>query len=196
MMDLFRVIEPGPLTTVQDLGRYGYQQFGVPLSGALDKFACRAANLLVGNPEGAALLEATFLGPKLEVLAPAVAALTGAAMPILLDGEEVEGWTSFDLKPGQVLSFKPAQAGLRGYLAVGGGIEVPLVMGSRSTYAGGGLGGFQGRAPPKGRPPGPGRGTLRPGRKEAGPGASAGLVQGDHPSGRARAPGRLLRPGA
>ena len=70
MSDIFKVIEPGPLTTVQDLGRHGYQQFGVPLSGALDQDACRAANLLVGNPEEAALLEMTFLGPKLEVPLP------------------------------------------------------------------------------------------------------------------------------
>ncbi len=145
MKDMFKVLEPGPLATVQDLGRYGYQQFGVPVSGGLDRFALRTANLLVGNPEGAAVIEMTFMGAKLEVLAPAEAAVTGAEMPVTLNDRPVASWSSFAVEPSDVIAVKPAKSGLRGYLAVTGGIAVPEVMGSRSTYVGGKIGGFKGR---------------------------------------------------
>jgi len=144
-MDAFRVLEPGPLTTVQDLGRFGFQRFGVPVSGALDGPACRTANLLVGNPESAAVLEITFSGLKLEVLAEADLALTGARMPLLVSGRPQEAWESFRVRPGDEVVLKPARQGLRGYLAVGGGFDLSPVMGSRSTYAGARLGGLQGR---------------------------------------------------
>ena len=149
-MEVFRVLEPGAMTTVQDSGRRGFQEYGVPVSGVLDRFAARTANLLVGNPEGAALMEITFLGPRLEVLAETRVALTGAEALILVNDRQEPTWTSFDLRPGDILTIKPPQAGLRGYLAVAGGIEVPLVMGSRSTYAGAGLGGHEGRPLAKG----------------------------------------------
>jgi biotin-dependent carboxylase-like uncharacterized protein len=145
-MDAFRVIEPGPMTTIQDLGRLGYQEFGVPISGALDTFSTRIANLLVGNPEEAAVLEITFMGPKLEALAEALVAVTGADIPVLLNDKPVESWSAFAVKPGDVLALRQARAGLRAYLAVGGGIDVPRFMGSRSTFAGARLGGVEGRA--------------------------------------------------
>lgn len=145
-MKAFKVIDPGPLTNIQDLGRIGYKQFGVPRSGALDNFACRAANLLTGAPEEAAVLEITFMGPKLEALADLVIALTGADMPLLINGRPAPGWTGLAVKAGDMIQIKPARRGLRGYLAAGPGFDVPTVMGSRSTYLGGGLGGFEGRA--------------------------------------------------
>ncbi|MGD9125453.1 MAG: biotin-dependent carboxyltransferase family protein [Desulfarculaceae bacterium] len=144
-MDVFKVIEPGLFTTVQDLGRYGSQQFGVPAAGALDGFSCRAANLLVGNPEVAAVLEMTFMGARLEVLAPAMVAVCGAEMPVLVNKKPQATWASFAVQAGDVLALPAAKKGIRSYLAVSGGIDVPLVMGSRCTYVGAHLGGQQGR---------------------------------------------------
>lgn len=149
-MDMFKVLEPGIYTTVQDKGRYGYQQFGIPISGAMDQFAYRVANLLVGNPEDAAALEITVLGPHLEVLAEADIAVTGAEFPISVNGQSVEGWTSFRVKPGDVVTIRQVRSGCRAYLAVTGGIDVPVVMGSRSTYVGGKIGGYGGRPLRKG----------------------------------------------
>jgi biotin-dependent carboxylase-like uncharacterized protein len=140
------VIKPGLSTTVQDLGRPGYYHLGIPLSGAMDRAALRAANLLVGNAEAAAALELTFLGPELRFTTDAMVAVTGADMPPKLDGEVQPGWTCFAVKAGQVLSFGFLRKGARAYLGVAGGIDVPEVLGSRSTYVLGGLGGLEGRA--------------------------------------------------
>jgi biotin-dependent carboxylase-like uncharacterized protein len=145
MIDVFRVSRPGPYTTVQDKGRYGYQQYGVPPTGALDQFAYRVANLLVGNPQGSAVLELTVFGPALEVLADAAIAITGADMPIRLNDDPVETWTCFKIKSGDRLDIGLVRSGCRGYLAVTGGIDVPVVMGSRSTYVGAKVGGYAGR---------------------------------------------------
>jgi biotin-dependent carboxylase-like uncharacterized protein len=130
---------------VQDLGRPGYYHIGIPLSGGMDRHALAAANLLVGNEEGAAVLEAVFMGPELEFTDDALVAITGAELPPKLDGEPRETWTSFKVKRGQKLSFDFLKQGARGYIAIAGGIDVPLVLGSRSTYALGALGGFKGR---------------------------------------------------
>ena len=140
-----KVLKPGLATTVQDLGRPGYYNIGIPLSGGMDRFATRAANLLVGNDEGAAVLEATFMGPELEFTSDATVAVTGADLPPKVDGNPRESWTSFAVKKGQVLSFDFLKKGARAYIAVSGGIDVPVVLGSRSTYALGALGGFKGR---------------------------------------------------
>jgi biotin-dependent carboxylase-like uncharacterized protein len=140
-----KVLKPGLATTVQDLGRPGYYNIGIPLSGGMDRFATRAANLLVGNDEGSAVLEATFMGPELEFTSDATVAVTGAELPPKVDGNQREGWTSFAVKKGQVLSFDFLKKGARAYIAVSGGIDVPVVLGSRSTYALGALGGFKGR---------------------------------------------------
>ncbi|NPV23471.1 biotin-dependent carboxyltransferase family protein [Bradyrhizobium aeschynomenes] len=141
-----KVLHPGLSTTVQDLGRPGYFHLGIPVGGAMDRLALRAANLLVGNDEGAACLEAVFIGPQLEFTAPARIAVTGAEMPIKLDGVEQPGWTALEVKAGQVLSFDYLKSGARIIIAVSGGIDVPLALGSRSTYPIGALGGFKGRA--------------------------------------------------
>ncbi|WP_050423769.1 biotin-dependent carboxyltransferase family protein [Bradyrhizobium tropiciagri] len=140
-----KVLKPGLATTVQDLGRPGYYHIGIPLSGGMDRHALAAANLLVGNEAGAAVLEAVFMGPELEFTEDAIVAVTGAELPPKLDGEPRETWTSFRVKRGQILSFDFLKQGARGYIAVTGGIDVPVVLGSRSTYALGALGGFKGR---------------------------------------------------
>jgi biotin-dependent carboxylase-like uncharacterized protein len=139
------VIKPGLSTTVQDLGRPGYYHIGIPLSGAMDRLAAKAANWLVGNKEGAAVLEAVFMGPELKFTEEATVAVTGAELPPKVDGEVRDTWTSFKVKKGQTLSFDFLKKGARAYIAISGGIDVPVVLGSRSTYALGALGGFKGR---------------------------------------------------
>lgn len=142
---MLKVIKPGLATTVQDLGRPGYYHLGIPLSGGMDRLALRSANMLVGNDEGAAVLEAVFMGPEIEFATDATVAVTGAEMPVMVDGNEKAMWASFAVKKGQVLSFGFLKGGARIYIAVSGGIDVPLALGSRSTYAIGALGGFEGR---------------------------------------------------
>lgn len=140
------VLKAGLATTVQDLGRPGHYDVGIPLSGAMDRFALRVANMLVGNDEGAAALECVFMGPSLRFGTDALVAVTGAELPPKLDGVPRPTWTSFAVAAGQVLSFDYLRRGARAYVAVAGGIDVPLVLGSRSTYALGALGGLEGRA--------------------------------------------------
>ena len=140
------VVKPGLATSVQDLGRPGYYHLGIPISGGMDQYAVLAANLLVGNAEGDAVLEAVFMGPELRFTADALVAVTGAELPPKVDGVEQPTWTAFRVKAGQVLSFGYLKSGARAYIAVSGGIDVPLVLGSRSTYLLGALGGYEGRA--------------------------------------------------
>jgi biotin-dependent carboxylase-like uncharacterized protein len=144
------VVEPGLLTTVQDRGRFGLQRVGVPPSGPLDRAAFVVANRLVGNPDGAAALECTIKGPQLEVRHDAVVAVAGAPMGLTINGQDAPSWTAVRVRPGDVLAFQMAQAGCRAYLAVAGGIDVPLALGSRATYLRGRLGGQGGRALQKG----------------------------------------------
>src|SRR5579872_2078933 len=125
-----KVLKPGLATTVQDLGRPGYYHIGIPLSGGMDRHALAAANLLEGNEEGAAVLEAVFMGPELEFTDDAMVAVTGAELPPKLDGAARETWTSFKVKRGQKLSFDFLKQGARAYIAVAGGIDVPVVLGS------------------------------------------------------------------
>ena len=142
---MIEVVKAGLSTTVQDAGRTGYYHLGIPPSGALDQYALRAANLLVGNPAGAAALECVYMGPELGFTADAVVAVAGASMVPKVDGEERPLWESFPVSAGEVLSFGYLTAGARAYIAVSGGIDVPEVLGSRSTYALGALGGYYGR---------------------------------------------------
>jgi biotin-dependent carboxylase-like uncharacterized protein len=144
-MKQFSVVTPGAYTTVQDGGRFGFQKMGVPISGVLDPFAHAAANLLVGNRPERAVLEITVMGPKLEVLAAADVALCGGEFSMTLNGDPVPGWRSTAVTRGDVLEIHQVKNGCRGYLAVTGGIDVPEVMGSRSTYPGARIGGFAGR---------------------------------------------------
>ena len=144
-MDLFSVLAPGGYTTIQDAGRFGYQHMGIPVSGALDLFAYHCANLLVANQSDAAVIEITVMGPRLEIMAEADLALTGAEIGMTLNDESIDLWQSFRVKPGDVLDIQQVKSGCRAYLAVKGGIDVPEVMGSRATYVGGSLGGYHGR---------------------------------------------------
>jgi biotin-dependent carboxylase-like uncharacterized protein len=150
-MDVFRVVSPGSLTTVQDLGRYRFIDRGVPPSGSLDLTAFRIANLLVGNPGGAAALEITLAGPALDVLGDeADVALAGADMDLTVNRQAVPMWRSVRVKRGDQIRIGRAKSGCRAYLAVTGGIDVPLVMGSRSTCIKAKIGGLEGRALGKG----------------------------------------------
>ena len=143
---MIEVIKPGLLTTIQDQGRWGYQRYGVGIAGPLDPFALAAANLLVGNPQGAAGLEITLFGPTLKFHRETIFALAGADLDPTLDGRSISGWTCHLAPSGSILSFRERKSGVRVYLAVSGGIDVPPVMESRSTYLLGRFGGLEGRA--------------------------------------------------
>jgi len=135
----FTVLEPGLMTSVQDLGRPGQRAAGVPSGGAADSFSARLANLLVGNPAGAALLEFSLVGPTLRFETDAVVALTGGTVPGL------PALRPFCIQAGETLSIGHLTAGCRGYLAIAGGIDLPPVLKSRATYLPAALGGLDGR---------------------------------------------------
>ncbi len=141
-----KVKSPGLLTTVQDTGRFGEYDIGMPPSGAMDVFSYGVGNHLVGNEDGAAGLEITYFGPELEFTEDAVIAVTGAEMPPKINGEEAPTWETLRVREGDVLSFDYLKNGARSYLAVAGGVDVPVFMHSRSTYTLIGLGGHEGRA--------------------------------------------------
>jgi antagonist of KipI len=144
------VLEPGPFSTIQDLGRYGFGRYGVPPSGALDAFALRTANLLVGNPEGEAGLEITLMGLKVRALTNSVVAIGGGDLRPVINEEPVETWRSYVMKKDDTLHFKGRKTGCRAYLAAGGGIVSPAVLGSKSTNLGSRFGGYEGRPLKKG----------------------------------------------
>lgn len=139
------VLGQGLLTTIQDRGRFGYQHIGVPVSGAMDEFALRAANLLVSNPDDGAALEITVVGPKLKFLNDTIIAITGADIAATIDEEPIPRWQTVPVAKDSVLAFNDLQDGMRAYLAIAGGIDVPSVMESRSTYGKSRIGGFEGR---------------------------------------------------
>ena len=147
---ILEILSPGALTSVQDLGRYGHGRYGVAPSGALDTFALRIANLLVGNREDQACLEAMLLGPRIKILADTVVAVTGGNLLPHCNKQPMEMWRAHVLKKNDILTFKAPVSGFRAYIAVGGGIGVPTVMGSRSTNLPSGFGGYQGRPVKKG----------------------------------------------
>ncbi|WP_266081023.1 5-oxoprolinase subunit C family protein [Haladaptatus caseinilyticus] len=142
---MIKVLEPGISTTVQDLGRYGHYHIGMPPSGAMDQFSHKVANYLVGNDEDRATLEITYQGPDLKFEEDAVVAIAGADMNATIDDEPISNWTSHRVDAGDILSFDFATEGARSYLAIAGGIDVPLTMDSRSTYTLIGIGGYDGR---------------------------------------------------
>ncbi|WP_207434755.1 biotin-dependent carboxyltransferase family protein [Sabulibacter ruber] len=141
-----KVEKAGLLTTVQDLGRVGYQKVGVVVSGAMDTVAHRVANLLVGNEEGAATLEFTLLGPTLRFEADHLICMTGASFSSRINGKPAASWRPVWVKEGAVLEIGRAKNGARGYLALAGGIQVPESMNSASTYLRAGIGGLNGKA--------------------------------------------------
>ncbi|MEV1290897.1 biotin-dependent carboxyltransferase family protein [Pseudonocardia sp. NPDC049635] len=139
------VRKPGLSTTVQDGGRSGYYHLGIPPSGALDQYSLAAANALVGNSPDDAALEIVYMGPELRFTGPAVVAVTGAAIAPRVNGETRPQWESFTVAEGDVLDFDYLKAGARAYLAVAGGLDTRVDLGSRSTYVIGSLGGVDGR---------------------------------------------------
>lgn len=147
MSAALRVLQAGPLATVQDAGRHGWGRFGVPRGGALDLMAAQAANLLVGNDANTAVLEITAGGARFELLAPVGLGLAGGDLQASLSGHRLLPWTSFFARPGDVLDLpgRSAAPHARAYLSISGGFDVPMVLGSRSTCLAGGFGGFEGR---------------------------------------------------
>lgn len=140
--ELFFVKKPGLMSTFQDNGRIGYQRFGVPVSGAMDQFAMQVANILVGNPRTYACMEVTFIGPELEVCAdnPQLIAITGADLEPKVNGQSIPMWESIFVKKGDILSFGTRFSGVRAYIAVFGGYDIPYVFASQSTDVQSGLG--------------------------------------------------------
>jgi len=141
-----RVAKPGALSTLQDLGRFGYQRFGVVVGGAMDEWSHRAANLLVGNRESEATLEITLIGPSLTFADTALIALCGADLSPRIGERPLPLHRPVLLRGGSQLDFGRRQSGCRAYLAVRGGYHVAPVMDSKSTYLRAGFGGFEGRA--------------------------------------------------
>ncbi len=170
MSGTLTVLAPGLQTTVQDLGRWGHQAIGVPVAGPMDPYAHRLANALVGNPRSAATLEAALVGPRVQFDDTRLVAVTGARFDVTLDGAAVPLNQPVEARPGAILAFGARQRGARSYVAVEGGIDVPLVLGSRATHVPTAMGGFDGRALARGDllPLGPLRrsGVAR-GRREA-----------------------------
>ncbi|MCS7460342.1 biotin-dependent carboxyltransferase family protein [Paenibacillus doosanensis] len=140
------VRKPGLLTTLQDAGRYGYQKYGVIVSGPMDSFAHQTANLLVGNDAKEAALEATLIGPTLYFAAPALIAVCGPGFTASIDGVPAPLWRPVYVNAGATLLLGSSREGCRCYIAVSGGFDVPEQLGSRSTYLRAGLGGLEGRA--------------------------------------------------
>jgi biotin-dependent carboxylase-like uncharacterized protein len=164
-MTAIEVRKPGLSTTVQDRGRSGYYHLGIPPSGALDMYSPEVANALVGNTPDAAVLEIVYMGPELRFTGPAVVAVTGAEIAPRVNGEARPQWESFAVAEGDVLDFDYLKAGARAYLAVSGGLDTRVDLGSRATYVIGSLGGVDGRPVAEGDvlPVGDG-GAGRPGR--------------------------------
>jgi len=142
---VFQVLKPGFFTTVQDLGRYGYLRYGVPISGAMDTFSLVAANLIVANNPDDACLEITLIGPELQALTKTQIAITGGAASPKINGQHVPMRQTLEVQEGAVVSFGKVESGCRAYLSIRGGVDTPPVLGSRSTYVRGGFGGINGR---------------------------------------------------
>ena len=139
------ILNPGLLTTVQDFGRIGYQQFGVPVSGVVDPRAMSIANILVDNPEDEAVLECTMLGPRIRFNAPNAIAITGGDLGPTIDNQPIPNYAAIRVEAGQVLRFAGLRSGCRAYIAFAGGLDIAPVMGSRSTYMKAKIGGVEGR---------------------------------------------------
>jgi len=140
------ILEPGPQTTVQDLGRFGHLRSGIPPSGPVDRRAFVLANRLVGNPDGAVGLECAYTGPRFEVDGPSAVAVTGAEVSVTVNGQPAPRSTTILLAGGDVVKVGSARIGVRAYVALSGGLDVPPALGSRATYLRGRLGGLGGRA--------------------------------------------------
>lgn len=144
------IVNPGLSTTIQDSGRFGYYHVGIPQSGVMDHYAAELGNRLVGNTRNEAVLECTYLGPTLITDTNVDIAVTGSPVKVLVNGEVTGQNARLSLKPDDELSFGPLEGGAKFFIAVAGGIDVPVDLGSRSTYPIGSLGGVDGRPVQKG----------------------------------------------
>ena len=143
--NIIEILDGGLLTTIQDTGRYGFQKFGIPISGAMDSQSIKSANILLDNPINAACLEITVIGPKIKFLNDTFISITGANISPKINNQTTKMWESIKIKKGDILEFKELLDGMRAYIGFSGGIDVEKVMDSRSTYIQGNLGGFKGR---------------------------------------------------
>ncbi len=144
-MAKINIINPGLFSTIQDMGRTGFQEFGMPVSGAMDRYSMMLANYLAGNDLAEACIEATLIGPEIEFESETAIGICGAEVQALINGEAVDSLKTILCKAGDTLSFEYFKAGTRVYIAFGGGIDVPLVMNSKSTYIRAKIGGLEGR---------------------------------------------------
>ena len=142
----FEIREPGLSTTVQDRGRIGYYRYGIPQGGAMDQYSATLGNRLVGNTAAEAVLECTYIGPKIVTTTKSVVAVTGAPVDVFINDLPVPQYTRIELSAGDELRFGVIKGGTKYFIAVQGGIDVPEVLGSRSTYPIGAIGGVEGRA--------------------------------------------------
>ncbi|KAF0815555.1 MULTISPECIES: 5-oxoprolinase subunit C family protein [unclassified Cytobacillus] len=143
---MIKVLKPGLLSSIQDLGRTGYQKFGIIASGAMDPFSHRMANLLAGNEENEPTMEITMMGPVLAFEEDTLISICGGDLSPSINGQPIRTWRSVFVKKGSELKFGGCKKGCRAYLAAAGGFAVPEIMNSKSTYLRAGLGGFKGRA--------------------------------------------------
>ncbi|WP_425060020.1 5-oxoprolinase subunit C [Sporomusa carbonis] len=143
---MITVIHQGHFTTIQDEGRWGYQAYGMPSAGAMDRYSCRVANLLVGNKINAAVIEMTMFGASFKFDEEQLVAVCGADMQGRLNDAPISNWSSFLVPKRGEIKFASATTGYRTYLAVRGGVDVPVVLESRSTYTRARVGGYEGRA--------------------------------------------------
>ena len=139
------ILNPGLLTTIQDAGRIGYQAYGVSASGVMDPRAMNVANILVGNDDNEAVLECTMMGPQIRFDVGNVIAITGGDLGASVDGKPVPTYRALKVEAGQTLRFTGLRGGCRAFIAFAGGLDIPLVMGSRSTYMKAKIGGLEGR---------------------------------------------------
>lgn len=143
---MITILKPGLLDTLQDLGRHGYQKYGVVTSGAMDAWGHRIANLLVGNKESESTVEMTLIGPEIRFAEDSLIALCGGDFQPTIDGTSIPMWRPIFIEKNCILKIGQARKGCRAYLAVGGGFDLPMTMNSQSTYIRAGIGGFKGRA--------------------------------------------------
>ena len=144
-MEGFKVVNSGIFDTIQDLGRFGFQQYGMPVSGAMDTYALRIGNRLLGNEENKAGIEISIPGLSLEVLSRTVIAITGANFDPTINNSPAPMWEAIEVKKGDIISFDQIKSGCRSYLLVAGGIDIPIILRSKSTYVRGKIGGLKGR---------------------------------------------------
>jgi biotin-dependent carboxylase-like uncharacterized protein len=143
---MLNILDGGLQTTVQDGGRFAWYHIGMPPAGAMDQFSFRVGNLLVGNEPDAAALETTFAGPVIETTEEAGIAVTGAEVVVTLNGARIPQWVSHRVRPGDRIACGQVERGVRAYFCISGGITIPPLLGSRSTYLLARFGGVEGRA--------------------------------------------------